>query len=401
MAIYVAQEAFKFFGTSYTAGATIDTTGWSRHQIDQLTTHYPVSLQGGAGPAGAPGAPGAAGTFLAAFRGAWSAATTYATGDLVVRNGTTYEAVAGSTNIDPEAAASPLADQTWVATTFINNGMQLMAQPFTVTAPISVSALTAYWVSGLPSAGTAGMRIGLATGIVAGQTYAGINWLAYNDFTADTVAGSGSAGVPTTYPLNTTTQLVPGTTYYFVVGFRQSWSYTNGAARIAATQTQPVLTGPWAWAGQGLIYGFSDTSFRADTGTWYMRFALLGPPVQWTKVAAKGDPGRGVDSPETVNSQAAVTGAYTVPDMATATAHRLTLTGNATLTFPAAAAGKSFSLALVQDGTGSRTVTWPANVKWPGGTAPTLTTAANKTDVISFVCYDGVNYLGFVSGQNF
>ena len=33
-------------------------------------------------------------------------------------------------------------------------------------------------------------------------------------------------------------------------------------------------------------------------------------------------------------------------------------------------------LILVQDGTGSRTATWPATVKWPSGTAPTLSTGS-------------------------
>lgn len=38
---------------------------------------------------------------------------------------------------------------------------------------------------------------------------------------------------------------------------------------------------------------------------------------------------------------------------------------------------------LVQDGTGSRTVAgWPASVKWPGGSSPTITTAANSVDWI-------------------
>ena len=50
-------------------------------------------------------------------------------------------------------------------------------------------------------------------------------------------------------------------------------------------------------------------------------------------------------------------------------------------------------LVLKQDSTGSRVVTWPSAVKWPGGTAPTLTTAANSIDIISFY-YDGTSYYG-------
>ena len=70
-----------------------------------------------------------------------------------------------------------------------------------------------------------------------------------------------------------------------------------------------------------------------------------------------------------------------------------TLTGNCTFTFTAPNAPCSLILKLVQDGTGSRTVTWPAAVHWSGGTAPTLTTTLNKVDIISFY-YDGTTYFG-------
>jgi hypothetical protein len=97
------------------------------------------------------------------------------------------------------------------------------------------------------------------------------------------------------------------------------------------------------------------------------------------------------------NSGAAVT----VPDVTSATLHRYTLTAACTFTFPTAAAGKSFTLELVQDATGSRTATWPGTVKWPAGTAPTLTTTATKRDFLTFVCSDGTNWIGFASGLNY
>lgn len=70
-----------------------------------------------------------------------------------------------------------------------------------------------------------------------------------------------------------------------------------------------------------------------------------------------------------------------------------TLTGNCTFTFTAPPGPCSLILKLVQDATGSRTVTWPATVHWSGGTAPTLTTTANKVDIITFY-YDGTTYFG-------
>lgn len=89
--------------------------------------------------------------------------------------------------------------------------------------------------------------------------------------------------------------------------------------------------------------------------------------------------------------------AYTI-DLANGSVQILTLTGNVTYTFPTAVAGKSFLLVQKQDATGSRTATWPAAVKWPGNTAPTLTSTASKADVFAFTC-DGTNWFGRVIGQ--
>lgn len=46
-------------------------------------------------------------------------------------------------------------------------------------------------------------------------------------------------------------------------------------------------------------------------------------------------------------------------------------------------------LYIKQDGTGSRTITWPASVKWPGNTAPTLSTGAAKIDGVAIASFDG------------
>ena len=50
-------------------------------------------------------------------------------------------------------------------------------------------------------------------------------------------------------------------------------------------------------------------------------------------------------------------------------------------------------LFVVQDDTGSRTITWDSVFLWPGGTAPTLTTTANAVDIIAFMT-DGTNMYG-------
>jgi hypothetical protein len=90
---------------------------------------------------------------------------------------------------------------------------------------------------------------------------------------------------------------------------------------------------------------------------------------------------------------------YTI-DLANGTVQILTLTGNCTFTFPTATAGRSFIMLLKQDGTGSRTVTWPSAVKWPSATAPTITATASKLDKYVFTA-DGTNWYGSDAGKNY
>jgi len=70
-----------------------------------------------------------------------------------------------------------------------------------------------------------------------------------------------------------------------------------------------------------------------------------------------------------------------------------------TFTFTAPAKPGFLIMKLAQDSFGSATATWPATVKWPGGTAPTLSTAGDAIDVLRWY-YDGTNYYG-TSDLNF
>ncbi len=100
---------------------------------------------------------------------------------------------------------------------------------------------------------------------------------------------------------------------------------------------------------------------------------------------------------ENINTVVTSGTAQTIPDVTTSTINWITLTGDCTLTFPAAVAGKDFLLGLVQDGSGSHVVIWPSSVKWAGGSAPGLTTTAGGIDVFSFACLDGISWLGNAS----
>lgn len=77
----------------------------------------------------------------------------------------------------------------------------------------------------------------------------------------------------------------------------------------------------------------------------------------------------------------------------------MTLTNvNRTLVITNPVAGRTYVVEVVQDGVGNRTVTtWPVGTLWEGGSAPTLSTAAAKRDLITFY-YNGANYLGKLVG---
>ena len=70
---------------------------------------------------------------------------------------------------------------------------------------------------------------------------------------------------------------------------------------------------------------------------------------------------------------------------------------NETITFTNPTNPSTVQMIIVQDATGSRTITWSGmTIKWHGGTAPTLTTTANGEDIVSFI-WDGTSYYGMAS----
>lgn len=80
-------------------------------------------------------------------------------------------------------------------------------------------------------------------------------------------------------------------------------------------------------------------------------------------------------------------GATITPDFNAGINFIVTLGGNRTLANPSnAKAGQSGVILVKQDGTGSRTLTWGANFKWPAATAPTLSTTASRVDKVFYFC---------------
>lgn len=82
---------------------------------------------------------------------------------------------------------------------------------------------------------------------------------------------------------------------------------------------------------------------------------------------------------------------YTV-NLTSGNVFNLILNANCAFTFsnpPGSGVAGSFTLILTQDGTGGRTVTWPEAVRWPGASAPSVSTSASTKTFYSFFTVDG------------
>ena len=80
-------------------------------------------------------------------------------------------------------------------------------------------------------------------------------------------------------------------------------------------------------------------------------------------------------------------------DASTQDVCKLTLGGNRTMAAPTNnTTGQFISILVIQDGTGSRTLTWNAVFEFASDTAPTLTTTANLGDIFVFR-YNGSKWL--------
>lgn len=136
------------------------------------------------------------------------------------------------------------------------------------------------------------------------------------------------------------------------------------ALRRSSTSIEVVTADNSAWATLGVGYIIADNSISAKKYTVTNQTLTDGATVNW----------------DTANGAVAT----------------LTLGGNRTMAAPTNLTVGNYLLHVIQDATGSRTITWNAVFKWASGIAPTLTTTAGARDVISCTS-DGTNlYCSFV-----
>lgn len=153
---------------------------------------------------------------------------------------------------------------------------------------------------------------------------------------------------------------------------------------------------------EGRIRHLADLMHRAEDGNGDPITAGWVLSTDGTNVVGWVDPATlDAGGPDVTLVVVAATGAAETVDCSVARTYDLTLTANCTLTLTGAVNAEAHFLTLLlrQDGTGSRTVTWPASVEWPDDTAPTLATAANAVDTVTLLTVDGgTTWYGFPIG---
>ena len=104
-----------------------------------------------------------------------------------------------------------------------------------------------------------------------------------------------------------------------------------------------------------------------------------------------------------IETVVALSGTTPTVDCDEANSFTLTTSGNTTFTFDYSGVNlttdDSYGFTLKVTAGGTHTLTWPASVDWPGGTAPDAP-ASGETDVFVFYTVDGgTNWYGFQAGD--
>ena len=171
-----------------------------------------------------------------------------------------------------------------------------------------------------------------------------------------------------------------------VLGAATATSLTATSLTTTTINGNTLTTGTYTLSGAaGKTLTFSNSFTLAGTDATTMTFpattgtvGVLNNQGNWTKQQYFG-------------SFTLTDGATVSWDAAAAQVATLTLGGNRTMAAPTNLANGSFySIYIIQDGTGSRTIAWNSVFKFISAAAPTLTTTAAGKDFINFRS-DGTN----------
>ena len=218
---------------------------------------------------------------------------------------------------------------------------------------------------------------------------AAVDFQVRNGIIANTAVVVGNSTVntsitPTTITVNTITSTVSNPVTLNVTGnttFSNNVLFTAGANVYA--------NGALGTAGQSLLSNGSSVYWAFSGVNVASQYAWTNTQSFSNTVTFNGT----VSSQANTLNQTLTDGATISWDVSAGQIATVTLGGNRTMAAPTNLKVTTYLLHVIQDGTGSRTLTWNAIFKWPAGTAPPLTTTAAARDIFSFVS-DGTNLYG-------
>lgn len=182
-----------------------------------------------------------------------------------------------------------------------------------------------------------------------------------------------------------------GTANSLSVGFATSASSATNATNLNITNdnsTTSTVYPTWVTGTSGNLPQFvssTQMSFVPSTG------ALTSVSLLGTTVTATGS----------FRETRVAMGAGTALNLNSGNYFQKTISGATTFTVTNVPAnGRATSIILDITNGGSAAITWWTGVKWPGGTAPTLTTSGR--DALGFYTFDGgTTWTGLLLGKNF
>ena len=351
----------------------------------------------------------------------------YLTTGIIFADGTTQTTASvgggGGGGTDYSAAilnntSSGVAISGWAAQTIINSGVAVSG--WADSTFIKTDTNTTYTAgSGMELVGTTFHFID--SGKILANSASGVaisGWAAYG-ISANTTNISTNTSNIALNDLDITANSASGVA---ISGWAEQTIINSGVAVSGwANSTFDTVSNTTAisgWAGQTIINsgvavsGWADSTFiKTDTNTTYTAgsgLTLVGTEFNVSSLGGSGSfEGLIVDKAIKTKINTEADGGTITFDMNESNTHMTTLGGTRTLAVSNVASGQKFMLRLKQDSTGSRTVNWFSTIYWAdGGTAPTLTTTANKADLFGFLCTSGTEapggpYVdGFVIGQN-
>ena len=165
-------------------------------------------------------------------------------------------------------------------------------------------------------------------------------------------------------------------------------------------------------AGAGVTLSSSDNLL--STRTQAAQIALIADGAnQFGVIGERNAPSLGValldqanvfTKAQTVTPVALTDAASIATDASLSNTFTVTLGGNRALANPTnlpTAGAVIINWIITQDGTGSRTLAYGSKFKWPGGTAPTLSTAAGARDMVSGLYLPGPDVILCTSLKGF